>query len=100
MNDARSTGFQACVRGPFGTCGEAHILAGNKQNTAPTMSTTRHIVLGVALLAVLALTAVLGVARAAPSPDGMIVTAMTSDRDSDDGWPPTTGPTNPAGYAA
>jgi hypothetical protein len=63
------------------------------------MSTTKHIVLGVALLAVLALAAVLGVARATPSPGGM-VTAMTSDRDSDDGWPPTTGPTNPAGYAA
>ena len=63
------------------------------------MSTTRHIVLSVALLAALALAAVFGVARATPAPDA-IVTALTSDRDTDDGWPPTTGPTNPAGYRA
>ena len=61
------------------------------------MSTIRHIALGVALLAALALAAVLGVARAAPSPDAT-VTALTSDRDMEGGWPPTTGPTNPAGH--
>jgi hypothetical protein len=61
------------------------------------MSTTRHTALGVALLTALALVAGLGEARATPSPDAT-VTALTSDRDADDGGPPTTGPTNPAGY--
>ena len=63
------------------------------------MSTTRQIALGAALLAALALAAVWGVGAATP-PLGATATALTSDRDTDSGRPPTTGPTNPAGYRA
>jgi hypothetical protein len=61
------------------------------------MSNNRHLVLAMALIAALALAAVWGAAGAAPSPHAT-VTALTSDRDSEGGWPPTTGPTNPSGY--
>jgi hypothetical protein len=60
------------------------------------MSTTRHIALGLVLLAALALAAERSEAGAAPSPEA-IITALMSDRDSDDSWPPTSGPTNPSG---
>jgi hypothetical protein len=63
------------------------------------MSTTRHIALGLVLLAALALAGERGAAGTTPPPDEM-VTALTSDRDAGDGRPPTTGPTNPTGYRA
>ena len=61
------------------------------------MSTARHIAVGAALLAALALAAIWGVGAATPLPD-TTVTALISDGDTDSGRPPTTGPTNPAGF--
>jgi hypothetical protein len=61
-----------------------------------TMSSTRHIVLGVALFAALAVAGGRSEAMTAPSSDE-IVAASTSYISSDDGAPPTTGPTNPTG---
>jgi hypothetical protein len=61
------------------------------------MSTTTHIALSVAVLAALALAAERGSAATAPPADE-IVTILSSDRYTGDGRPPTTGPTNPAGY--
>jgi hypothetical protein len=60
------------------------------------MSSTIPIALGVTLLAALALAGGRSEAATAPSSDE-IVTASISDRVSDDGAPPTTGPTNPSG---
>jgi hypothetical protein len=63
------------------------------------MSNSRHLSLGLALLAALALAAQraeAGTTRT-QSPDE-VVTALSSDRDGGDGRPPTTGPTNPAGF--
>jgi hypothetical protein len=64
-------------------------------NIAPIMSTTRHMALSLALLAALAVATAARGAATTPSSDAVVTTLSSL---SDDGRPPTTGPTNPTGF--